>query len=184
MLIILAVGCQEKSKNVATEVDSKFNDLTSVFYKIEESNRIELKKIIEENYITSSDTIKFKIIELYEIIDIVTEELLIESGGYHQSKAYLIGGLNNQFNKSIIDKFQLKNSVINKFQEIKFFENDYLTKKVEQSLHPILNNVYFEEMQKSTMAQLYLELMVIQKRLLIDLLRPPYPTAARIDKSR
>ena len=167
--MILFISCTREDDK-CIDID-EYHNLTSIFFKIEESNRIELKSIIEENHINSDDSVKMSLIELYDIIDIVTEDLLIESGGYHPQKAYLLGGLSKEASRNVLIKFDLRSKIEDKLLELKIICSESTFSEIKACLYPILDDDYYEVLKNTSMAKLYLDLLIIQKRVLIQILK-------------
>lgn len=169
--LFFTIGCQEQKCEVSKE---DFDDLTSVLFQLEESNRIDFRQFAFDNHLSSnkSNAINKSIITLYDIIDVSLEDLLLKSDGYNQ-KGELIGGLkkgigaqifeNNSFVKNINAELNRIKDIIDKEE---FPNGNEAIAQIESSLYPLLN-MDDATLQEQTNAKLYLLLTVVQNRLLI-----------------
>jgi len=175
-LVILFFGCnQDKAKNQSIQTIDK--SLTSLFYTLEENNRLEFRRVVVNFHLQSgnSNYINRSIIELYDLIDVVIEDLLKESGGYNPETAALIGGNIKGLPLQLVKRHDFLNQVKLKYSEIKVYsENQTLPyhkevlKDLEASLYPILSDNWGDNVLKNfTVAKLYLGLMIVQNRLLV-----------------
>jgi len=176
-LPFIFLSCEQDVRQSEIVPKKDFNRLTSYFFQFEESNRIDFRKFVVENHLNGHVPNQFghKIIELYDIIDTVTHNLLVKSGGYDPESAELIGGSNFVLAERIIKEFDLYQKIENKFKSIQQLSSKNPSQfpkesieDIESCLHPILSDFWnYESLEGQTVAKIYLELMIMQNRLLV-----------------
>ena len=104
----ILISCNDKP-NCTQDFDS----VTSLLHQLEENNRLELRETIVNYHLQSerANYLNESIVGLYDLLDVVTENLLNKSGGYDPSNASLIGGLKKDIPLDILNEYNLRASV-------------------------------------------------------------------------
>lgn len=148
-----------------------FNDLTSRFYEIEETNRIDLSNAIEGFNIIPSDTPNLfnDIMSLNNYLNTVISDLLEEAGGYYHEDAHLYEGLEKGEGIKVLrdHKFieNLKNIRDNFIK--RYGQQNYFVNKLNESLHKFTELDYYDIIENQTISAVYLDVLILQKKLLI-----------------
>lgn len=170
LLILFSVSCSQKSK----DEKYKFNELTSLIYPLEESNRIEFKKLFLKKGVELSD-FQLEVINLYNQIDKVVEELLNQSGGYDED-GVMIGGSGTEIGKEILLKHNLINNIENNLLKLEDSKNlalkEYKLNDLKSSLS-FLQHMKRNRLDNMTVAKIYLGLIITQNRMLVIGLKYP-----------
>jgi hypothetical protein len=171
-IAIAFIACNQARKQEET-VD--FCQTTQYYHSLEESNRIVFKKVIEEYHIDSepANYLNRGIIDLYDIVDKTTEGLLNQSGGYDPESLELINCLDTVVTEKVLKQFELEKKLSQKLQELSNKTPDdssslerITLKRIENCLYPILQKESIRT-GSITMAKLYLDLIIVQNRLLV-----------------
>jgi hypothetical protein len=159
-LLVLLVGCKSKT-------NTSFREITSGLYQFEESNRIDFRSYIEQLHAPISQLSR-EVIYLYDLMDTVTTNLLVQSGGYAEDGT-MIGGSDLEIGKQIISSFKLFEKIKRRMSKIK---NDYnsdsydtaLIEELEKSLYIILSD---KMNLHTTVSKLYLDILIMQNKILV-----------------
>lgn len=174
MFQLLGQSCSQGNQELIDKRD--FDGLTSVIYQLEESNRIKFKKKVLGTQ-QNSDSITFlnqSVIELYELLDLVVEDMLNESGGYNE-QGVLIGGALKGLGSELFAKHQLVKLTNKKLLEMKEKQlegniangNEFI-EELGSSLSLITSGYWdSEKIKQASVAEIYLGLIIMQNRLLV-----------------
>ncbi|MCC5922083.1 MAG: hypothetical protein LAT68_17045 [Cyclobacteriaceae bacterium] len=170
LILLFFLSCGKKN---CESLDSSISEL---MYLLEETNRLDLKEVVVSYHLTDDRTnmINNFIIEVYVEIDKVTEDLLLKSGGYSEN-GVLLGADNAEVGSLVFNDHNIINKICFKLSEFKSeLEKTELpykketTKELESILLPFFKNGFNDKyLSDASVAKLYLQLLIIQNRLLV-----------------
>lgn len=176
VVFTLQQGC--KDSEVSTS-EMNFNQLTTPFSRLEETNRLEFLRIVKSQLRQDTvNSVNKNILDIYYTLDATNRDLLIESGGYSIETGELLGGARKDLGANI---FLRKNTITTVKQRVLLLKNiisegnidrgKVMIKDIESALYLITSDYWAPQSLKNyTIAALKLDLMIMQYKLLVILL--------------
>lgn len=162
--LIMLSSCLNQDQNLEKNIEIHL-------FLLEETNRLKLKDFILDKYGEElyRDDISALFLNCYEYLDTISNELLIQSGGYNRDNGLLINPNDQDISFELINRYEMY-SKLNSYKddlELLIEEEHYFKNEFNDILYNIDSDFFRKKSKEIKAKEFYYILLIVQYKILV-----------------